>query len=73
MADRGEAKEPRLEPGDLLTLEEMANLLRLTPSGVLRLKERENLPCYRVGNRLLFDRREIGLWLAPRRSDVVRQ
>lgn len=69
--DRGAAL--KLAPGDLLTVEETARLLRLTISGVMRLKDREHMPCYRVGNRLLFDRREIALWLAPRRIDVVRQ
>ncbi len=58
----------KLEPGDLLTVEETARLLRLTISGLMRLKDRAHLPCYRVGNRWLFDRREVAMWLAPRRS-----
>jgi excisionase family DNA binding protein len=71
--ESGGVKQVRLEPGDLLTVEDTARLLRLTISGVMRLKDREHLPCYRVGNRWLFDRREIALWLAPRRFDVVKQ
>jgi len=73
MSDNGAGDAIKLEPGDLLTVEETARLLRLTISGVMRLKDREGLPCYRVGSRLLFDRREIGMWLAPRRLDVVKQ
>jgi len=73
MNERGDANQLPLKPGDLLTVEELASLLRLTPSGVMRLKDREGLPAYHVGNRWLFDRREIGLWLAPRRIDVLRQ
>ena len=68
MNDGDARAEIGIEPGDLLTVAEMARLLRLTVSGVMRLKGRENLPYYRVGNRLLFDRHEIALWLAPRRS-----
>jgi excisionase family DNA binding protein len=60
-------------PGDLLTAEETARLLRLTVSGVMRLKDRENLPAYRVGVRWLFNRHELGLWLAARRTEVPTQ
>jgi excisionase family DNA binding protein len=61
------------EPGDFLTVEETARLLRLTVGGVLRLKARENLPAYRVGSRLLFNRHELGLWLAARRTERATQ
>ena len=64
MDERGDANHLRLEPGDLLTVEELASLLRLTPSGVMRLKDREHLPPYRVGARWLFNRHELALWLA---------
>jgi excisionase family DNA binding protein len=63
----------RLEPGDLLTVEETARLSRLTESGLMRLKDRENLPAYRVGSRWLFNRHELGLWLAARRVDLPMQ
>jgi excisionase family DNA binding protein len=69
--DAEEAK--RLEPGDLLTVAEMAALLRLTPAGVIRLKNRERLPAYRVGARWLFNRREVALWLAARRFGEIEQ
>jgi excisionase family DNA binding protein len=65
--------ELRLEPGDLLTVEEVANLFRLTPGGVMKLKDREKLPCYRVGIRWLFNRQEVALWLAARRIGEVEQ
>jgi excisionase family DNA binding protein len=62
-----------LQPGDLLTTEETARLLRLTVSGVIRLKGRENLPAYRVGSRWLFNRHELSLWLAARRTEMPTQ
>jgi len=71
MDERDNVNAPRLELGDLLTVEETAQLVRLTISGVMRLKDRERLPSYRVGNRLLFDRREIALWLAARRTGEI--
>ena len=58
----------KFEPGDFLTVGETARLLRLTTSAVLRLKDRERLSAYKVGARWLFDRREIAMWLAARRS-----
>jgi excisionase family DNA binding protein len=73
MNERGDSNQLPLEPGDLLTVEELASLLRLTPSGVMRLKDREHLPCYRVGARWLFSRHEIALWLRPRRTGEVEQ
>ena len=73
MEESGSAKQVRLEPGDLLTVEDTARLLRLTISGVLRLKDREHLPCYHVGARWLFNRHELALWLAARRSGETEQ
>ena len=73
MDERPGASEGRLVPGDLLTVEEIANLFRLTPAGVMKLKDREHLPCYRVGIRWLFNRHEVALWLAARRIGEVEQ
>ena len=61
----------QLEAGDLLTVEELARLFRFTPSGVMRLKDRDKLPHYRVGMRILFSRHEVTLWLAARRMGEV--
>jgi excisionase family DNA binding protein len=69
----GAGADAGLRPGDLLNVEETARLLRLTVSGVMRLKDRENLPAYRVGSRWLFSRHELGLWLASRRTDTPTQ
>jgi len=70
--DRTEtAARLRLEAGDLLTVEELARLFRFTPSGVMRLKEREKLPHYRLGTRILFSRHEVALWLAARRIGEI--
>ena len=71
MSERGGTNQLQLEPGDLLNVRELADLLRLTPSGVMSLKDRESLPAYKVGNRWLFNRHEIALWLAPRRFGEI--
>jgi excisionase family DNA binding protein len=69
MNHNGAGADDGVRPGDFLTVEETARLLRLTQSGVMRLKDREQLPAYKVGNRWLFNRHEMGLWLAARRTD----
>lgn len=71
MGEHDGTERLRLEPGDLLTVEDIAGLFRLTPSGVMRLKDREHLPSYKVGARWLFNRYEVALWLAARRSGEV--
>jgi excisionase family DNA binding protein len=73
MSNGNGAAALKLEAGDFLTVEETARLLRLTISGVLRLKDREHLPSYKVGNRWLFNRHEVALWLAARRIGEVEQ
>jgi excisionase family DNA binding protein len=57
-----------VQPGDYLTVEETARLLRLTPVAVKRLAKSEDLTEYRPGSRLLFNRHELALWLAARRT-----
>jgi excisionase family DNA binding protein len=73
MDERAGANEFRLEPGDLLTAEEVAALLRMSPQGVKAMRRRGEISGYFTGARWLFDRREIVQWLAARRYNEVEQ
>ncbi len=54
---------PRLPRTELLTVPEVAELLRLTPKGVYALVESRRIPFIRVSNRVRFRRSEIEKWL----------
>jgi putative molybdopterin biosynthesis protein len=54
------------EPTNLLTVPEVADLLRVRESTVYTWAESGALPCYRVGRLLRFDRAEVQSWLASR-------
>ena len=58
------APTPALEP--LLTVDEVAGLLRLQPSTVRAYAERGSLPSVTVGNRLRFKPSDVSLWIARR-------
>jgi hypothetical protein len=73
MGERASTTELRLEPGDLLTAEEVGALLRMTPEGVKAMRKRGEIAGYYTGARWLFDRREIAMWLAARRMGEVEQ
>ena len=50
----------------LLTVDEVATMLRLKPSTIRAYAERCTLPCVRVGNRLRFKPSDLDLWIARR-------
>jgi excisionase family DNA binding protein len=54
--------EPTLEP------KELAALLKIPESTVLELARRGELPCFRLGKHVRFDRAEVAEALARRRS-----
>ena len=58
------ALTPALE--QLLTVDEVAGLLRLRPSTVRAYAERGSLPCARIGGRLRFRPSDVSLWIARR-------
>lgn len=60
------AATPALEP--LLTVDEVAGLLRLRPSTVRAYAERGSLPCVRLGGRLRFCPSDVSAWIAQRHS-----
>lgn len=62
---------PKLEdPSDflqpLMTVEDVAQLLKVKSSTVRAYAERGSLPCVRLGNRLRFRPSDVGLWIARR-------
>jgi excisionase family DNA binding protein len=60
-ADNGSAQE--VKPDALLTVPEVADLLRLSVKAVYSLVETRRIPHVRVSNRLRFHRQEIYAWL----------
>ena len=64
----------RHDPGALsalLTLDEVAALLRVSKTSVYRLTERRELPFCRVGRSLRFTREDVDAYLRTRRVDGI--
>lgn len=60
----------RHDPGtlpSLLTIDEVADFLRISNTSVYRLVGRRELPVCRVGRSLRFDRRDLEAYLAAQR------
>lgn len=57
---------------ELLTVEEVAELLRVTPKGIYAMTSGRRIPFVRVSNRVRFRRDEIERWLDGNRVDVAR-
>ena len=55
----------------LLTVRELAELLRLTPKGVYAMVEARRIPFIRVSNRLRFRRSDVVAWLEENRVPSV--
>jgi excisionase family DNA binding protein len=55
----------------LLSLDEVAELLRISESGVYRLVRSGELPRVKVGQRTLFEPREIRRFIASRRDSAT--
>lgn len=56
---------------ELMTLEEVAEYLRVTKKTVYRLLEKRGIPSIRVGHQWRFDKSVIGNWLRSNSSDVA--
>ena len=62
----GDSESPIAYLQELLTVEDVARILKLRPSTIRAYAERELLPCVHVGNRLRFVPSDVGLWIARR-------
>lgn len=56
--------EPRQDPAEVLTADEVAAMLRLDRKTVYDYAGRGVIPCRRIGKRMLFSREALALWLA---------
>lgn len=52
----------------LLTLPEVAALLRVSEKTIRRLAATRRLPCLRIGSRLRFDHRDVLRWVSARKE-----
>ena len=57
---------------DLLTVDEVAELLRLTPKGVYAMAAARRIPHVKVSNRLRFVRQEIERWIGVSHVTAVK-
>ena len=54
--------DSKVEMAPLLTLEDVAEYLRVHPSTICRLLKKKHLPAFKVGRDWRFNREEIGRW-----------
>lgn len=69
---RGEEPTAEQRAPQLLTVSEVAALLRLSVKGIYVLVESRRIPVVKVGNRLRFFRGEIETWLEENRLPLRR-
>jgi excisionase family DNA binding protein len=65
-----------IEPGpplELLTIPEVAKLLKISASGVRRLQQARQLPFIKVGGSVRFSRRDIASYLEAHRIGSIDQ
>lgn len=55
---------------DVLTADELAELLRISPSRVLLLARRGDVPFFRIDGRIRFDAEDIESWIKAQRQAV---
>ena len=51
------------EPGDVLTIEELADYLRISRSTLYKLAQEGRVPCQKVGRHWRFRKQSIDRWL----------
>jgi excisionase family DNA binding protein len=62
------AASPRHDGPQLLTLEEVANFLRLHPRTLRRLVAGGRIPCMRIGRAIRFVQGDVFAWLQARKE-----
>jgi excisionase family DNA binding protein len=63
-----------IEPGptlELLTIPEVAKLLKISVSGVRRLQQQRQIPFFKVGGGIRFTRSDITAYLQKRRINSI--
>jgi excisionase family DNA binding protein len=58
---------------ELLTIPEVAKLLRISVSGVRRLQQQRHIPFFKVGGGIRFTRSDIAAFLQKRRVNSIGQ
>ena len=56
-------KQTKVEPGDILTIEEAAAYLRIHTDTLRRMLKRREVPARKVAGKWLFSRRELWRWV----------
>ncbi len=62
----GLAREPRLQP--LLTVRDVAAVLRVDEKTIRRLISARRIPCVRIGRQIRFDPSDVVRWVSARRE-----
>ena len=62
---------PSIEP--LLTVQEVAEILRLTTKGIYSMVESRRIPFIKVSNRVRFQRADVLRWLQENRVPVLEE
>ncbi len=57
-----------LATGSLLTLKEVAQLLRLTPQTLYKMLKKGSIPAVRIGSQWRFEQEKVRQWLKARSS-----
>jgi len=50
----------------MLTIQQVADLLKLSPKSVYRLAQKRELPCIKVGGSWRFPQKELRAWIAAK-------
>jgi len=61
------------EDRELLTLDEIARYLRVSPWTVYRFVRNDRLPCYRLGHQWRFRKSLVDRWLGGKRTDIKKR
>lgn len=62
-----------MELENLLTLKEVAKLLRLSPQTLYKMLEQGEIPAVKIGSQWRFDREQLKSWLENHGADVGSQ
>lgn len=61
----------RTETLELLTVDEVTQLLKLSKGAVYQMIARREIPYLKIGRRIRFDKEEISKWLDRQRVDGI--